>query len=213
MENSTGADASWWPLRRVATDLDAVRGALRRSRFPRWLLVVALAVTFGAGYGRVHRDAVTAQDAWRPTSPAWVAATDLSAGAVIGASDVESRLLPAATLPRDVQTKSPIGLRLRETVVRGEIVRTGRLSDAAAGTIGAQLRPGTAAMRLTDPAPHLSIGDTIDLYALLGGERVAERARVLTIDEGNATVAIAEVFVPDVVRALTTGDVVPVIVP
>ena len=213
MESVKGSEPSWRPTRRVPTDLTALRAGLRQSRVPRWLLVVVLALTAGVGYGQVHRAAVAAEAAWRPTSPAWVVVEDLTAGAVIGPADVESRLLPAAMLPRDARTTSPIGLRLRDSVVRGEIIRTGRLSEAASGSLGAQLPPGTAGMRLTDPTPHLSVGDTVDLYALLGGERVAERARVLMIDEGTATVALPEIFVPDVVRALTTGDVVPVVVP
>jgi SAF domain-containing protein len=206
MPELTRPDPRWRP------DPAAVRLAIRRSRWPRVVLVLVVAILVGGYLDRAAGEAAEAADAWAPLTDAWVAATDLEAGITIGPADVVRRSLPAIALPRDPVRESPVGRRLHDDLVAGEIVRDGRLTDGAAGPLAARLPGGTGGVRLLSPAPHLAAGDVVDLYALLSGEQVARGAEVISVDDGMPTVAIATNELPAVVRSFTTGDVVPVLV-
>ena len=200
------------PDPRPRPDLATVRLAIRRSRWPRIVLVVVVAIVVGGYLDRAAGNATEAANAWVVDDDIWVVTTDLDAGATIGPADVIRRSLPATALPRDATRESPVGQRLRDDLVTGEIVRTGRLADTAMGPLAARLPADSGGVRLLTPAPHLNPGDLVDLYALLSGERVARRAEVVAVDEGLPTVAIATAELAAVVRSFTTGDVVPVVV-
>ncbi len=190
----------------------AVRAALRRHRWPRLLLVLAVALLLGARLDAAIGAADAAERAWRPVDEVWVAVADLDAGVEITPDDVRPARLPSAALPRDPVTENPVGRRLRDAVAAGEIIRIGRLTDGTDGTLVALLPADHGGVRLQSPAPHLRVGDVVDLYARLDGERVAARAEVVSIDDDLPTVAIATADLPAVIGAFTTGDVVPVVV-
>jgi hypothetical protein len=206
MPEFTRPDLRWRP------DFAAIRQLIRRSRWPRLLLALALALSAGALLDQARRDAVTAENSWTPAADVWVMTADLEAGVTIGPVDVVARSLPSAALPRDPVRESPVGLRLRDGVAAGEILRLGRIADSSAGVLASQLPAGSAGLQLPGATTHLGIGDVIDLYALLTGERVATGAEVIAINDGLPTVAIATADLPAVVRTFTTGDVVPVVV-
>jgi hypothetical protein len=199
-------DTRWRP------DPAAVRLAMRRSRWPRIILVLIVAFVVGGYLDRAAGEATEAADAWAPLTDVWVAAGDLEAGIALEPADLVRRSLPAVALPRDPVRESPVGRRLHDGLVAGEVVRDGRLADGATGPLAARLPEGAGGVRLLNPAPHLAAGDVVDLYALLSGERVARGAEVISMDDGLPTVAIAAGELPAVVRAFTTGDVIPVLV-
>jgi pilus assembly protein CpaB len=206
MPELTRPDTRWRP------DPAALRLAIRRSRWPRVVLVLIVAMGVGGYLDRTVGEAAEAAEAWAPLTDTWVAATDLAAGITLGPADVVRRPLPAAALPRDPVRESPVGRRLHDDLVAGEVVRDGRLADGATGPLAARLPEGAGGVRLLSPAPHLAAGDVVDLYALLNGERVARGAEVISMDDDLPTVAVAGAELPAVVRAFTTGDVVPVLV-
>jgi SAF domain len=174
--------------------------------------VLVIALLLGNRLDTAIGAARDTERAWRPIEGIWVAAVDLDAGATIAPGDVAVTVLPAAALPRDPVPDSPVGRRLRDPLAAGEIIRVGRLTDGAGGPLVARLPADHGGLRLRTPAPHLRVGDLVDLYTLLDGERVAARAEVVSLDEDLPTVAVATGDLPAVIRALTTGDVVPVVV-
>ena len=137
---------------------------------------------------------------------------DLPAGALIGPEDTAVRLLPVAVVPRDPVLDDPTGSRLRDPVATDEVLREGRLSSRAGSASAARLPPGTAGLGIDDGGADFTIGDRIDLHGLLTGIRLARDAEVIALADGGITVAIGSAEIDAVIRALTTGGVVPVLV-
>lgn len=189
--------------------LGAARHATRRRPF-RLAVTLLLAAALVHASGRADDRAAARARAWGTTETVWVVAAPVPAGATLGADDVDRRPLPAIALPTDAASDSPIGRRTSVDLATGEIVRDGRLGRG--GPLAAQLRDDEGLVTLTAPADHLAAGDHVDLHALLTGDVVARRVRVVQVDAGVAMVAVPLPTLPAVIRTFTTGDVVPVLV-
>ena len=70
---------------------------------------------------------------------------------------------------------------------------------------------GRGGIALSTRAPHLEIGDRVDLYGLIDGDLVAADARVVDLTDDMPVVTVADHEIGAVIRAFTTGDVVPVL--
>jgi Flp pilus assembly protein CpaB len=171
------------------------------------LLIVASIVLLRAE----QRGAAALRDQWGPTVTAWTVVADLDSGHVLGQGDLAMRRLPPAALPADAVATAPYGRRLLDPVGEGEIVRAGRVDGGDPGPSGSRLGSGRGAVALTMPAPHLEIGDRVDLYGLLDGDIVAADAEVVDVTHEVPVVAVDDRDLPAVIRAFTTGDVVPVV--
>jgi hypothetical protein len=159
-----------------------------------------------------HRRVENAEAMWYPATTAWIAATDLDAGHLLGADDVVSRRLPPIALPVDAVADAPVGKRLADAIGAGEIIRGGRLRGGDGALSGSLVGSGRGALALTTAAPHLEVGDRVDLYGLFTGALVAAGAEVISLVDDAPVVAVSTSEVSAVVRALATGEVVPVVV-
>ena len=171
------------------------------------LLIVASLVGLRAELGR--SDAV--REAWGPRVTVWTAAADLEAGHVLTGPDVVALSLPPAALPHDPATDAPHGRRLVDAVGRGEILRVGRIQGADPSVDGARVAAGRGGIALSTPAPHLEIGDRVDLYGLIDGGLVAAGARVVELTDDVPVVTVADHEIGAVIRAFTIGDLIPVL--
>lgn len=195
------------------TDPRTLIGAVRvagRSRPARLAVALVLALVL-AQLGRHADDRAAARErAWEPAADVWVATAAIDAGTLLTDANTAARRLPAIALPADALTTAPEGRRSAVDLAEGEILRDERLGGA--GRLASQLRPDEGLVTLGADAAHLSAGDLVDLYALLTGDVVARRARVVDVEEGRALVAVAESVLPAVIRTFTTGEVVAVLV-
>ncbi|MEZ5247540.1 MAG: SAF domain-containing protein [Acidimicrobiales bacterium] len=172
------------------------------------LLILASLVALRAE----HQAAARLRAEWGPHVAAWTVVTDLESGHVLAESDLVTRLLPPAALPADAVTVAPVGGRLLDSVGEGEIVRAGRVDGVDEASDGSHLGSGRGAVALSSAAPHLEVGDRVDLYGLLDGDLVAAGAVVVDVtDDRVPVVAVDDGDLPAVIRAFTTGDVVPVV--
>lgn len=203
------------PGRPTVVDLHAraaaLRSTLRRSRLPRLVLVVLAGWAIGSWLASTHAEARRARAAWGTEVTVWVARHDLPAGDVIEPGDIEQRRRPIALVPPGVTTRDPTGRRIRDPLVEGEPVHSARLAGTRVGAVAARLPHGAAAITLAHDGALLAIDDRVDLHGLLSGSRLAHGAEVLAVDETHFTAAVRRDEVAAVVRALTTGGVVPVV--
>lgn len=176
-------------------------------------MVAALLIAASlAALGNERARAVASRDQWGPSTTAWVAVDDLDAGHLLVDGDVTAVLLPPAAVPADAATGSPLGQRLADPMGEGEIVRLGRLRGGEESVTSARVGPTRGAVPLATAAPHLEVGDRVDLFALLDGAAVATDAEVVAMVDGLPVVAVDRAELPAVIGAFSLGDVVPVLV-
>ena len=185
--------------------------SLRHDRRTRPVVATLLILLSIVGLRAEHRSAAAVRDEWGPIVTAWIVVTDLETGHVLSEHDVVSRRLPPAALPADAVAVAPHGRRLLDPVGEGEIVRVGRVDGGDPLTGGSRVGQGRGAVALSAPSPHLEIGDRVDLYGLFDGDIVASDAEVVDLADGVPVVAVDDHDLPAVIRAFTTGDVVPVV--
>ena len=185
--------------------------AARHHRHARSVIAALLIVASLVGLRAEHRRNDALRDAWGRSVTVWTAAADLDAGHVLTGDDLVARSLPPAALPDDPATDAPHGHRLVDAVGRGEILRVGRIQGDDPAVDGSRVATGRGGIALSAPAPHLELGDRVDLYGLLDGDRVAAGARVVDLTDGVPVVTVADHEIGAVIRAFTTGDVVPVL--
>ena len=126
------------------------------------------------------------------------------------AGDVGSHRLPEALVPDGLVRQDPTGARARDRLLPGEAVHSARLAIGT-GTTAALLPAGRVAITLSHDGAALEPDDRIDLHDGLTGARLARDARVLGADDTRFTAAVDRREIVGVVRALTTGGVVPVV--
>jgi pilus assembly protein CpaB len=152
-------------------------------------------VSFVAVRGEVAK-AQEAQQAAGPTVEAVVAARDLSAGAVIGPSDIRIAQLPSVYLPPDALTSADavIGKVSGGIVLAGEVLVDARLG---ASQFAVAVEPGTVAVtvRFASVPAGVTTADRVDAYATFAGARpyttlVGEDLRILAV--GAADVSAGE---------------------
>ena len=199
------------PPTRVTTRARPSMRSLRHNPRTRPVLATLLILASIIGVWVQQRSAAALRDEWGPSVTAWTVVTDLDIGHVLSEDDVISRPLHPAALPADAVAVAPHGRRLLDAVGEGEIVRAGRVDggDSAAG--GSRVGSGRGAVALSTASPHLEIGDRVDLYDLFDGDIVSTDAEVVGLTDDVPLVAVDEQDIPAVIRAFTTGNVVPVL--
>jgi len=186
----------------------------RRWHIIRWGLAVIAALVLAASVTNARGRASAAQERWSNARSVWVASSEIEAGSVISASDVESLQLPVAAIPIDATTDDPTGRRLSDSVTRGEILRDGRLASNGVGPVAALLQPDNRGVTLQiDEGSVLEVGDRVELLALVGGRALADAAEVIAVDGRWATFSVPADRVSAVVNEIAIGGVMPVLVP
>lgn len=176
-------------------------------------MVAALLIAASlAALGNERARAVALRDQWGPTTAAWVTVDDLDAGHLLVDGDVTPVRLPPSAVPADAATDSPLGHRLADPMGEGEIVRLGRLRGGEESVTSSRVGPTRGAVALSVAAPHLEVGDRVDLYALLDGATVATDGEVVSMVDGVPVVAVERSELAAVIQAFSLGDVVPVLV-
>lgn len=185
------------PAWRVPAGLDgAVEGWWRlpvRLRMLAVLLLVAVVVG-----GIVHR---TSRSPWGPPVEVAVATTDATAGQPVAA---EMATRPSRLVPDDAVASVPDG-RLTRDIGAGEVLTDGHVAD----DLSSLLVAGEVAIALDQPLPPLPNHAALEVLGL-GLDGVGQRlatARLVTIDDPWAWIAIDRADAPAVVAALNTGGV------
>ena len=148
---------------------------------------------------------------------AWVATTDLSAGATLTPESIERREVPADMVPGDAVDPSttPDG-RVRRPLRAGEVLVADVMTRNAASSLAAVLDDDErgVAVPLGTATLELSIGDVVDVVAFDGGGGpdaptsavVAPRARVIASVADHVTLAVEAASVPVIADALAVGQ-------
>lgn len=199
------------PRETLRATINSARVTIRRSRWPRLALTAAVGLGLGLWLAGIYDSATTARAQWQNEIEGWVVTSDLEAGTTLEPGDLAATRLLAAGSPTDATRADPTGLTLRDSMASGEIVRDGRLTSAS-GRLAAQLGEATGALTIATDKTPLTPGDLVDLHALINGNLLATDARVIEVDEGFVTVAIADEQIRAVIASLTVGGVVPVLV-
>ncbi len=201
------------PTRRVISSLVVL--AARRYHLIRWAVAGSAVLVLTLSVTNARARATAAESRWADLRTVWVATSDLGAGGLLTDSDTHRVELPMAAIPRDASTTSPIGRRLHDDLAEGEILRDGRLADTSASEAAALLGPRSRGVTLRiDDGGGLVVGDRVDLLALVDGRPLAANAVVVaTDDRGWATFSVPEGRVSAVVREISAGGVIPVLVP
>lgn len=152
------------------------------------ILVIALVVAAGSGYG-VYRLLQQAQSASRvPTASIVVAATDLSDGQVITTADVKIISMPIAAAPVDAYTVSDsvVGRVTRIPVFAGEAFVPGRLAPVGTGAgLEVKIAPGKRAMavkidEVAGLAGLIQPNSRVDvLLTVVSAQGVEQRAKLI----------------------------------
>lgn len=181
-----------------------------RRKLPRSSVALALvAVVVGVGTTAALRGRLAELEARAEAAgdlrPAVVAATGLSRGALIGATDVRVTEVPAGLMPSGAltETAEAVGATLTGDVAEGELLTSAAL--ARAGPVAALVPDGFRAITVTVAlAPGLLMpGDRVDVLAVAPGKPFAETlaagVEVLVVREA----AVADTSVATVVLLVT----------
>ncbi len=199
------------PLETLRATITSARVTARRSRWPRLVLTAAVGLGLGLWLVGIYDSATTARAQWQTEINGWVVTRDLEAGTTLGADDLAATGLSTSGTPHDATLLNPVGLTVRDSMAAGEIVRDGRLTSVS-GRLAAQLGEASGALTIATDKTPLVPGDLVDLHGLIDGNRLATDARVIEVDEGFVTVAVADQQIRAVIQSLTVGGVVPVLV-
>jgi len=201
------------PTRRAISSLVVL--AARRFHLVRWAVAGSAVLILTLSVTNARARANAAESRWADVRTVWVADSDLGAGQLITDPDTHRVELPVAAIPRDASTTSPVGRRLHDDVAEGEILRDGRLADGSTSETAALLAPRNRGITLRiDDGSGLTVGDRVDLLAMIDGRPLAANAVVVaTDDRGWATFSVSEARVSAVVSEISVGGVMPVLVP
>ncbi len=198
------------PLRSPTVFAAAVRASVRRHRLGRLTLLVALTTGVGLRLDAALDEAGAARARWAPDATAWVTTVDIEAGGSLEPGAVTEIDIPAGLLPAGATTADPAGTRARIDVTAGAILLDTHLSGAGS-TNAARTPPGAATIALDRTSDLFSVGDRVDVHDQIDGRRLATRALVVAVTDGDVAVAVDESAVADVVRGLGRGGVVAVL--
>jgi len=204
--NRPGALPRWRAL------ISSARVLVRRRRLLRWVAAAITALAAAWWTSTVVADAERQRAAWATTEDVWVLTRGLAAGEAIRDGDVRIATLPAAAVPPAAAPAPGVtaaGRRLRVDGHEGEILLGPRLAPAGASPTAARLPVGTLGLVIpADESQPLEPGDTVDLFGLLGGRLLEDRAPVVAVGERGATVAVDAGRTGEVIVALAEGGVV-----
>jgi Flp pilus assembly protein CpaB len=204
-----------------STHLSSVIAA-RHARLHRRRLAVAVAVAVALA-ATVHTGwrAEAARQRWGTTQTAVVAVTSLAAGDVIGLGAVTTVELPAIAVPATAVTGPAaelVGRRTTAAIAAGEVVVDQRVAPPGASATTARLddRQRAVALSTSGPTPALNPGDLVDVVAVDGpysARTVASAVEVVAVDPagGSITVVVPATDVAELVAAVVTATVVPVV--
>ena len=198
------------PLRSPAIFVSAVRSLARRYRLGRLLDGVTIVLLAALRLQGALDTAETERARWAPGAIGWVTTTDIDAGAPLDAGMAIPVEVPAGLSPRGATVDDPTGTRARVDLVAGVILHDSQLiGESSAHT--ARTPPGSAAIALDRTSDLFVVGDRVDLHDLVDGRRLGINGVVIAVTDGDIAVAIDVHAVPDVVRGLGRGGVVPVL--
>ena len=198
------------PLRSPAIFVSAVRSLARRYRLGRLLAGVTIVLVAALRLQGALDAAATERARWAPGAIGWVTTTDIEAGAPLDAGMAIPVEVPAGLSPRGATVDDPTGTRARVDLVAGVILHDNQLiGESSAHT--ARTPPGSAAIALDRTSDLFVVGDRVDLHDLVDGRRLGTNGVVIAVTDGDIAVAIDVHAVPDVVRGLGRGGVVPVL--
>jgi hypothetical protein len=198
------------PLRSPAIFVSAVRSLARRYRLGRLLAGVTIVLVAALRLQGALDAAATERARWAPGAIGWVTTTDIDAGAPLNAGMAIPVEVPAGLSPRGATVDDPTGTRARVDLVAGMILHDNQLiGESSAHT--ARTPPGSASIALDRTSDLFVVGDRVDLHDLVDGRRLGTNGVVIAVTDGDIAVAIDAYAVPDVVRGLGRGGVVPVL--
>ena len=198
------------PLRSPAIFVSAVRSLARRYRLGRLLAGVTIVLVAALRLQGALDAAATERARWAPGAIGWVTTTDIDAGAPLNAGMAIPVEVPAGLSPRGATVDDPTGTRARVDLVAGVVLHDNQLiGESSAHT--ARTPPGSASIALDRTSDLFVVGDRVDLHDLVDGRRLGTNGVVIAVTDGDIAVAIDAHAVPDVVRGLGRGGVVPVL--
>ena len=198
------------PLRSPAIFVSAVRSLARRYRLGRLLAGVTIVLVAALRLQGALDAAATERARWAPGAIGWVTTTDIDAGAPLNAGMAIPVEVPAGLSPRGATVDDPTGTRARVDLVAGVVLHDNQLiGESSAHT--ARTPPGSASIALDRTSDLFVVGDRVDLHDLVDGRRLGTNGVVIAVTDGDIAVAIDAYAVPDVVRGLGRGGVVPVL--
>ena len=166
----------------------ALRLALARRPWIRWLAIIGVSVLAGWLVLGQLRSLDAAREAWTDQATVFVAAHDHAPGDPV---TVEERRLPIAAVPASAVDASPDGELARQNISVGEIVTiadlAGDTGPAGAADDGEVVVP-IADPLLTGAMSTLSVGLNVAVHS--EGVVLAERARIVAIDADIVFVAL-----------------------
>jgi hypothetical protein len=109
------------------------------------------------------------------TRAAWMMTRDVPAGSVIASADVEQIRIPDTGDAFTVLESSPIGRRAAHQLSTGTLLVPGDLLGTDMVLVPLSLRA----------APDLATGDSLDVYALVGGQAVLVGRDVIVVATGD----------------------------
>lgn len=177
----------------------ALRLALVRRPWIRWLAVTVLSLAVGWMVLAQLRDVEAAQRSWTEQQTVFVAAHDHSPGDPF---EVEERRLPLAAVPLSAVTEPPVGLSARQQIGLGEIVTHADVSNRLGPAAGAD--DGSVVVAISDPLlvdaeSNLSVGLEVAVHS--EGVVLAQRARIVSINGDVVFIALDARIAPSVSAA------------
>jgi len=186
--------------------MDVVSQAIARARtfsarhaWLRWIVVLALAATAGVATHRQLDTVEAERDAWGDTVDVLVATGDLVPDGAITAHIVAA---PRALTPAAALGSLPDSARLRQRVMRGEILTAADVTAAPGPASSAE--SGTAVVAVIDPLVRdASIG--LEIWVSSEGVVLAEEATIVSIVDDVVFVSVPDRDAPMVAAASQAG--------
>lgn len=197
-----------------------------RSAAVFWVAAAALAAVTALAAARLVGQAEASAARYGSLRPVVVSTRPVEMGAVLRATDLEVRLVPATLLPDDhvAAMADAVGRTVVVALFRGLPVVRGHLAPEGVRGVAALLPPGTRAVAVPAGGASAPVrtGDLVDVLATFAltpsdtGEptfAVATAALVVDVGEDSATVAVGPDEARRVAFAVTQGTVTLAVAP
>ena len=137
----------------------------------RQVVAIALTVVVAAVIGLLYLEAIAQS---RATRPAWMLTRNVTTGALLETGDVKQVRIPDAGDRFVVLQRSPLHRRAAHDMRAGTLLTPDDLLDRDLAQIPLTVRA----------APDLSVGDTLDVYAAVGGRTVLVGRHLVVVAAG-----------------------------
>jgi len=180
----------------------AIRLALARRPWIRWLVIGAAAITAGWLVLGQLQAVDTERRSWVDQRTVFVASNDHAAGEPL---TVRARRLPVAAIPAAAVDESPAGLDARQRVSTGEIITTADLTGGSGPAAAAD--DGDVVVAISDPLlvgamSNVSVGLHVAVHS--EGIVLADTARIVALDGDVVFIALDPSDAPSVSAAAQT---------